>query len=402
MAITQLTIKEFKEELKDLILYNRKLQEKGIVPLTIGVQGHAGIGKTSAIIQVALELGIDRNNIVRMNLAEVEELGDIVGFCLKEYEVCKETKCEWINEHLIDHYLKLGYQFTGNKRMSYAPPEKIQGKGENGILILDDFLRADPRFAQACMTLMETHEYYSWKLPKGWTIVISNNPDNGDYHVNAMDPAQRSRFLNYEVYFEKNCWAEWAEREGIDTRFINFILLYPELLEGIGDKKNHNRAVNPRSAVMFSYAISGLEDFSTSKSLEIINRRGEATVGPEFANHFVQFINNKLDKLPSPEYMMTGKWDDVKQMIFDVVGKNSTYRADIASVLSLRIINWSLAYAEKNPIDRKLIDRLIALSTEDLFTKDLQYAIVREIFNGNRVKFKQLTLDKTTANMIMI
>lgn len=407
---TSLKIDEFKKELKDLILNNRRLQENRVVPIAIGARGHSGIGKTSAILQVALdkEVGIDPNNVVRINLAEVEELGDLVGIPLKEFEVCKDGgDCQWINEHLIESFIKGGYTFTGGKRMSYAEPSKVQGKGENGILILDDYTRADPRFLNACMTLIETQSYYSWKLPKGWTIVLSTNPDDGNYQVSSLDSAQASRFVSYDIIFAKEPWAKWAEEQSIDGRFINFVLLNPELLEGTGtkdDKKQANKAINPRAAVMFSHLISGIKDWSTSEGLETIQRRGEASVGPEFAQQFVMFINNQLDKLPSPEYMLNNKWEDVKSEIRSVVGVtggSKPYRADIASVLALRIINYSVNYAETNTIEKKLTDRLVELVTEDIFVGDLNYAIVREIFNGNKQKFKQLTLTKKVADMIM-
>jgi hypothetical protein len=51
--------------------------------------------------------------------------------------------------------------------MSYCPPEWIVGLDDKpGILILDDYSRADQRFIQACMTLIETQKYMSWSLPK--------------------------------------------------------------------------------------------------------------------------------------------------------------------------------------------------------------------------------------------
>ena len=37
-------------------------------------------------------------------------------------------------------------------------------------------------------------------------------PDTGDYNVSSLDPAQRNRFVSFNV----NCledWAKWAESE---------------------------------------------------------------------------------------------------------------------------------------------------------------------------------------------
>lgn len=72
----ELNTEELKEEIKDMISINKKLQEDGEMPITIGIEGHAGIGKTSCVLQAAIESGISPSNVVRMNLAELEELGD--------------------------------------------------------------------------------------------------------------------------------------------------------------------------------------------------------------------------------------------------------------------------------------------------------------------------------------
>jgi hypothetical protein len=42
----------------------------------------------------------------------------------------------------VNEYVKRGYDFTGNKRMSYCPPEWIADKQGGGFLILDDWNRA--------------------------------------------------------------------------------------------------------------------------------------------------------------------------------------------------------------------------------------------------------------------
>jgi hypothetical protein len=51
------------------------------------------------------------------------------------------NKCIWVDENAVDQYIKRGYEFTGNKRMSYCPPEWIAEKKGGGILMLDDWNR---------------------------------------------------------------------------------------------------------------------------------------------------------------------------------------------------------------------------------------------------------------------
>ena len=280
-----LNIDEAKSFLSHIVTNNRYLQENNKLPVAVEVIGDSGIGKTSMVLQVAKELNL---NLVKLNLAQIEELGDIVGFPIRQFEVCQneEEKCVWIDEHAVDEYTKLGYKFTGKNRMSYCPPEWISGKTKGGILLLDDWNRADMRFIQAVMELIDRQEYISWKLPKDWHIILTSNPDTDDYIVNSIDSAQKIRFISVNLKYDVSCWAEWAEQNQLDNRCINFMLLHPELI---------TKNVNPRSTSMFFNSISSLESFD--KSLPLIQMIGEGSVGVEFASMFTMFINNKLDKL---------------------------------------------------------------------------------------------------------
>lgn len=136
-----LNVKEAKEFCRHIFRNNRYLQEQGKRPVSIEIISDAGIGKTSIVEQLAQE---EKVHFVKLNLAQMEEVENLVGFPLKEFEVCAKdgTKCEWIPEHALDQYLNLGFTFTGEKRASYATPEWINGKEEGGILLLDDAWRA--------------------------------------------------------------------------------------------------------------------------------------------------------------------------------------------------------------------------------------------------------------------
>jgi len=112
--------------------------------------------------------------------------------CSKPNEIKNEKT--WIDEHTLDEYLKLGYKSTGQNRMSYCSPEWIANKEKGGILLLDDWNRADVRFIQAIMELIDRQQYVSWSLPKDWHIILTANPDNGDYLVNSIDRAKKKRF----------------------------------------------------------------------------------------------------------------------------------------------------------------------------------------------------------------
>ena len=138
-------IKQLKGFLGHIVTNNRYLQSNGKLPVSVEVVGDSGIGKTSSIMQLAKELDL---HVVKLNLAQIEEIGDLVGFPIRQFEVCETegAKCIWIDEHAVDEYTKLGYKFTGKNRTASCPPEWISGKTKGGILLLDDWNRADLRF----------------------------------------------------------------------------------------------------------------------------------------------------------------------------------------------------------------------------------------------------------------
>ncbi len=382
-----LNIDEAKSILSHIVTNNRYLQENNKLPVAVEVIGDSGIGKTSMVLQVAKELNL---NLVKLNLAQIEELGDLVGFPIRQFEVCQEDKCLWIDEHAVEEYTKLGYKFTGQNRMSYCPPEWIAGKTSGGFLLLDDWNRADIRFIQAVMELIDRQTYISWSLPKDWHILLTANPDDGEYLVNSIDTAQRTRFITFNLKFDMKCWGVWAENNQVDGRCINFLLKHPELV---------STSVNSRSITTFFNSISSLESFETN--LPLIQMIGEGSVGTEFTTLFTMFINNRLDKMMSPEDMIHHEKEDyVLNTLKGIIGKEKKYRADLASILSTRLVNYSLYYSKENKISKQFIDRLALLMNEELFAVDLKYNIVKSIYNGNQSSFKLLMLNKTLLKFL--
>ena len=387
-AKVSLNVKEAKLFLKHIINNNRYLQSQNKPPVAVEVVGDSGIGKTSTIVQLAEELDL---NFVKLNLAQIEELGDLVGFPIRQFEVCKaDNDCLWIDEQAVTEYTHQGYSFTGKNRMSYCPPEWISGKSKGGILLLDDWNRADVRFIQAVMELIDRQQYISWELPKDWHIILTSNPDNGDYLVNSIDNAQKTRFISVDLKFDINCWGEWAENASIDSRCINFLLKHPELV---------STNTNSRSITTFFNSISSLKSFDSE--LGLIQMIGEGSVGSEFTTMFSMFINNKLDRIISPETIMTHESEEyVLNTLKGIIGKDDNYRADLASIISTRIVNFSSFYAKNNKVEKAYIDRLALLMNEELFAVDLKYKIVKNVYNDNTSAYKSLMLNKTLIKFL--
>jgi hypothetical protein len=129
---------------------------------------------------------------------------------------------------------------------------------------------------------------------------------------------------------------------------------------------------------------------------------GEGSVGAEFTTIFTTFINNKLDKLVSPkDILLHDNTDYIIGELRNCIGVGSQYRADIASVLTTRLINFTINYSENNTVYQKQIDRLIKLAVDNTLTDDLKYVMVKKILNGNKAKFQKLLADPEVMKMAM-
>lgn len=397
MNKTQMNSKELKETLTHLILNNRAIQEDGLKPVAISICGAAGLGKTSVVEQLAEELDIKHVEII--NLAQLDELGDLVGIPVKEYQMVAKQGDKpvgkWVDEKVMDSFAKQGWVANGQSRMSYAKPAWISGKGENGVLILDDYTRAAPRFMQAVMEIIDKQRYISWALPKGWTILLTENPDDGTYNVTDIDAAAKSRYITFDMRWEADVWAEWAEKSGIDQRAINFTLLHGKEI-----MKDNNPHINPRSLVKFFNSLRTIKDFN--KSLALIQNIGEGAVGPEITTMFTSFIHNKLDKMISPLEILDTKvaFDTVQGKIKDLIKEGNEYRADLGYVLTTRLINHMLYTVKDKEITKDFITRIKDLVVSNCLGSDLKFVLAKKVINSNN-KYNVLMLEDDVVNVIL-
>jgi len=406
--MNNLNINELKNIVSYIIDNNNTLRNEGKKTTAIEVIGESGIGKTSAIMQIAQERGMD---MVKLNMTQIEELGDLIGFPLKEFHVCSDKgDCIWVAEDLLENYIKLGYNIVekADVRMSYAPPMWLP-KTENvngGILLLDDFNRADQRFIQATMELIDRGEYISWSLPENWTILLSSNPDTGDYNVSSLDNAQKTRYISFELDFDKDAWAEWAEKEKINGVCINFALQYPEIFK----KEGSVQTVNPRSLVTFFNTISGLKNFDSSDSLYkiMLIAKGCFTSKENIVgNLFTMFINNRLHQLIQPEDMLFDKWDTVSRKLDNCIysGEDNSYRADIGATLTTRFINYIQNYfdTDKNADTTVVCNRILEIINNDktLLAEDLVFNLIRNLVGKYPTRTNKLLMNSKVMQKII-
>lgn len=381
----ELTLKELKPLLHYIIKNNDRLEDEGKLRVAINICSDAGYGKSAIVEEVAKELSA---NFVKLNLAMITETGDIAGYPVCLHYACKEnaSDCRWIVPELIDSYVKSGYKLTGETKMSYALPDWYQSIDTERptILLLDDLTRSLPNIIQAVYELVYKQEFWSFKLPPRTTVVLTTNP-GGDYNVNDEDEAATSRRINFNIKWDIDSWAEWAERNGMENRTINFLLSYhSELMEDQGD---HKHIMNARSYTMFANLISGIPNWQNPENLAMILQIASGCFNdPDniIGNLFTTFIANKLDKLVAPKDMLLEDWKKVYPKIKEAVYDGDTYKPAVAAILQTRLLNYTDYYFSQKGSDTSVVvDRFLDILHADkmLFDEDIIFNIIKTLYS---------------------
>ena len=273
-----------------------------------------GIGKTQLVEAFARE---NSCKFVYIAPAQFEEMGDLLGLPAAD---------------------------ASGARTHFLPPAWVPREEGPGILLIDDVNRADDRILRGIMQLLQNYELVSWRLPEKWIIVLTANPDGGDYSVTTMDDAMITRMLHVTMQYDVKAWARWAEKAGVDSRGISFVLTYPELV--------NSRRTTPRSLVQFFNAIQNIENLKAE--LELVRMLAEGCLDRETAVAFTNFVNMDLSKLiPAREILHSKAFDEIIQRINHLVN-GTPKRLDIMSVIMTRLTNHLIYMREK--LDDSMFD----------------------------------------------
>jgi hypothetical protein len=326
--------------------------QSGQRPTPMCIWGRHGIGKTELVRALAEERGYGFSYIAP---AQFEEMGDLLGM---------PTITTAPDNSQVTHF---------------APPEWVPRTEGPGILLIDDVNRADDRILRGIMQLLQFYELVSWSLPPKWLIVLTANPDGGDYSVTPLDEAMLTRMLHVTMAFDVTAWARWAEQAGVDSRGIHFVLSYPELVSG--------RRTTPRSLVQFFQAIQPIDDLG--ERLDLVKMLGDASLDEATTQAFLNFIQLKLDKLPGPEEILRADdFDAIVRQIDRLVHQGDTKRLDILSVLVTRLQHY-LTLRKEEP-DSLELDNLARFILMDLLPNDLRLAMAQELVRSGRPALKKL------------
>ena len=215
------------------------------------------------------------------------------------------------------------------------------------------------------------------------------------------------RFINFNVKFNIEDWAKWAEEAEIDGRAINFELYYGN---EIFKKHNNIQTVNPRSYTTFCKAISGLKDWDNPDTLALILQISKGCFLNDkdniIGNLFTTFIANKLDRLIQPKDMIELKWDTLEPKMKNCVYDNGNFRPEIASILTIRFMNYVLhLFGTKGAIKENVVyDRILEIVNNDeiLFSEDLIFHLVKSLITKYPGRTGKLLMNPIIRNKVVL
>jgi len=224
--------------------------------------GKHGIGKSEVLTQYFSEKGM---KVVPLFLGQMADPGDLIGLPQK-------------NEQ------------TG--KTDFMPPYWFPVDGKPIVLFLDELNRARPEILQTVMDLCLNRKLAGRALPEGSRVISAVN-DGDQYTLTSLDPALVSRFNVLNFRPEQAEFLLWCEKEGVDSRVIDFIKEHGEWLDGDPDAREGadtglEKTPDRRSWKRVSDIIKGRDNLG-----DVMTKIISSVVGPKAASAFLSSLASK-------------------------------------------------------------------------------------------------------------
>jgi MoxR-like ATPase len=332
----------------------------------ICIWGTHGLGKTTIVTEFAREHGW---KLAYCAPAQFEEMGDLHGLPTR---VAPDPTV------------------AGDEYTTFLPPDWVPREPGPGILLLDDLNRADDRILRGLMQLLQNFELFSWSLPADWQIVATANPEGGDYSVTPMDDAMLTRMLHLSLVFDVKAWAAWALARGVDPRGVDFVLTYPESVQGA--------RTTPRTLTQFFEQIGAIPDLKAE--IEIVSILAMSSLDDTTTALFLSFVQDNLAQLVSPEEILEA--DPFKAVAKKIdalaAGAGDAKRVDrLATVCTRLYLHLAAPGFAPAKHHRENVVQFLLL---DALPNDLRFSLHRDLTSvGGAVK--ELLRDKRLAEIVL-
>ena len=364
-----------KQWLVDNIMSNIGRKDK----VTLNIMGAPGTAKTS-IVKALSSTPVDWNGkhyegfeVVDIPLAQIEEMGDVLGYPVEEIRMQKGEEVVWIKavDSLIKDYMEKGYATDGQQRTIYAPPSWVPKEEKPGVLLFDDGNRASQRIVKGLMQLVQDYRTISWKIPDGWTIVFTGNPDNRFNQVTSMDTAQLTRMKFITMLPDEKEWSVWAQSNGIDQRVISFVLGYPEMMIA-------GTRTNPRSIAEFGRAMVRFPNLSDKEQYSGAMLEGQASLDMDTVSDMMAFFMRDAQLVIRPEDILADYKKNAKEQLEQLMSsKLKEPRLDIVSIVNDRLYAYIMSDGYK--FEQSHVKNFQAWILDENLPMDCKYGLIKRL-----------------------
>jgi len=272
---------------KDTLLSAELVIETNEVPLIVG---ESGIGKTALAKELADIKGWSLV-VIDGNLLKEGEIGGLPT--VEDYQAENEEG-------------KIIYK----KRTVYAVHTKLQeidrlvSNGKEILLFIDEINRCEHTVQQEVMNLILNREINGYKLPSKVKILAAMNPSSKygeefDYQVTDMDAAQENRFVWLFMETDSKAWIDWAYKNNIEEKVIEFISTFSEYLHTTEDGEDIKATPRSFERVSKSYTLYKNNTDNIPKKIFLNILKGN--LGNKMALEFLAFIEEDNEALISYE-----------------------------------------------------------------------------------------------------
>lgn len=355
----EITAEKLVELLDSLLDFSDTPVEEGLWQLPICIWGKAGIGKTALIHDYAKEKDC---HLVHLAPAQIEEMGDLLGMPAIE-----------------------GSQ-TVFRQPSWVPQEKGPG-----ILLLDDFNRADERIIKGLMQLLQEKKMISWSLPSGWMVVLTANPETLDYNITPLDQALLTRMMHFTLVFDLRTWVNWAEKHQLERWCIDFALAQQDLFE----EERHT----PRTFSQFAYQVSRLQ-LTPSTDNDTLFLLARSILGEKTARALKHFLSSGFQAIPSVhEILAAGDFDQEIGRLIGAWNDNSAQRVDLFAILINRLNAYLFSYPKS--LTAAQIANLKKFLLLPSLPADQRFQLAQDWSNSSNEQLQQLIGEPEVARIIL-
>lgn len=195
-------------------------------------------------------------------------------------------------------------------------------KSKKTALFTDEFSRAPLDIRQAALQLVLDRKIHQHELPvvdgQRTFIIAADNPDNGNYAVETLDPALLDRFLVFDVEVDVQGWLDYAKQRKLSPIVNGFIAENPKKLHFQPEEGSDDTiGCSPRSWTQLAAFVDNMKNTPREIHYEIISGK----IGKALAAQFLNYMNNFQNMISTDDVIKLVSTLDKKGVKIEGIGE---------------------------------------------------------------------------------